>query len=46
MDVTPENRDGITALFIDAFSKLYGALRSVNVFLTSDIPDPKEWGED
>lgn len=46
MDVAPENRDAITALFIDAFSKLYGALRSVNVFLTSDIPDPKEWGED
>lgn len=46
MDVTSENREAMFSLIIDAFSKLYGAFRSVKVFLTSDIPDPKEWGED
>lgn len=46
MDVAEENREAISSLLIDAFSKLYGAFRSVNVFLTSDTPDPKEWGDD
>jgi hypothetical protein len=45
MDVASENKEAIAAIFIDAFSKLYGAFRSVKVFLTSDHPDPKEWGE-
>jgi hypothetical protein len=46
MEVQPENKEAINALFIDAFSKLYGAFRGINIFLTSDTPDPKEWGED
>lgn len=46
MDVASENKEAIAAIFIDAFSKLYGAFRSVKVFLTSDHPHPKEWGED
>ncbi|MBD1939953.1 matrixin family metalloprotease [Microcoleus sp. FACHB-68] len=46
MDVTEENREAIATILIDAFSKIYGAFRSVKVFLTSDKPDPLEWGED
>lgn len=46
MDVAEENKEAISYLLIDAFSKLYGAFRSVNVFLTSDSPDPKDWGDD
>jgi len=46
MEVQPENKEAINTLFIDAFSKLYGAFRGIDIFLTSDSPDPKEWGED
>jgi len=46
MDVAPESREAIFSLLMDAFSKLYGAFRSIKVFLTSEPPDPKEWGED
>ncbi|MFE1745671.1 zinc-dependent metalloprotease family protein [Coleofasciculus sp. H7-2] len=46
MDVTEENREAIATILIDAFSKLYGAFRSVKVFLTSDLPDTQEWGEE
>ncbi len=45
MDVAVENREAMNILFLDAFSKLYGAFRSVKVFLTSEVPDPQEWGE-
>lgn len=45
MVITPENKEAITVLLLDAFSKLYGAFRSVKVFLTSEAPDAKEWGE-
>jgi hypothetical protein len=45
MDIAPENTEFITTILIDAFSKLYGAFRSIKVFLTSDAPAPKEWGE-
>lgn len=46
MDVAEENREAVSNILFDAFSKVYGAFRSVNVFLTSDPPDPKQWGED
>ena len=36
MEVQLENKEAINALFIDAFSKLYGAFRGINIFLTSD----------
>jgi hypothetical protein len=29
----------------DVFAKVFSAFRSINVFLTSDQPDAKEWGE-
>ncbi len=46
MDVASENKEAIAAILLDAFSKLYGAFRSVKIFLTSEPPEPKEWGED
>lgn len=46
MDTAEENKEAIASLLLDAFSKLYGAFRSVKVFLTSDPPHPQEWGED
>jgi predicted RNA-binding Zn-ribbon protein involved in translation (DUF1610 family) len=45
IDIASENKEAIILILVDAFSKLYGAFRSLNVFLTSDSPDPKEWGE-
>ncbi|BAY42215.1 hypothetical protein NIES2111_66110 (plasmid) [Nostoc sp. NIES-2111] len=45
MDVAEENREAISNILIDAFSKLYSAFRSIKVFLTSDPPDSKEWGD-
>ena len=45
IDIASENKEAIILILVDAFSKLYGAFRSLNVFLTSDSPDSKEWGE-
>jgi len=44
MYIEVENREAINHLLFDAFSKIYGAFRGVDVFLTSDPPEPKEWG--
>ena len=33
-------------ILADAFSKVFSAFRSVNIFLTTDNPDVREWGED
>lgn len=33
-------------ILADALSKVFSAFRGINVFLTSDPPDSKEWGED
>lgn len=38
-----ENKEVITNIIMDAFSKVFGAFRSVQVFLTSDPPDPNKW---
>jgi predicted Zn-dependent protease with MMP-like domain len=45
MDIEAENRAEINSILVDAFSKVYGAFRSIEVFLTSDSPEPKEWGD-
>ena len=41
-----ENQRVILGIIMDAFSKVFGAFRGVNVFLTSDPPDTKKWGSD
>ena len=33
-------------ILADAFSKVFSAFRSVNLFLTTDPPEGREWGED
>jgi hypothetical protein len=30
----------------DAFAKVFSAFRSIDVFLTSEAPDPQKWGEE
>lgn len=32
-------------ILADAFAKVFSAFRSLNVFLTSDPPEPREWGQ-
>ena len=33
-------------ILADAFSKVFSAFRSINVFLTTEPPEPKEWQDD
>lgn len=40
-----EEKSTLIRLMEDALSKVFSAFRSVNVFLTSDPPDQKEWGQ-
>ncbi|MDJ0903570.1 MAG: hypothetical protein QNJ55_32730 [Xenococcus sp. MO_188.B8] len=43
----PENKRQMwSKILADAFSKVFSAFRSVNIFLTTDNPDVQEWGED
>jgi hypothetical protein len=39
------DREAINTIFIESFSKLYGAFRSINIFLTTETPDITEWGQ-
>lgn len=43
LEVAPDNQEMINSLLMDAFSKVYGAFRSIRVFLTSETPDLKQW---
>ncbi|MBD2138179.1 peptidase M10A and M12B matrixin and adamalysin [Anabaena sp. FACHB-1237] len=38
------NNTTIIEVITDALAKVFSAFRSIQVFLTSDQPDPKEWG--
>jgi hypothetical protein len=40
------DRSAIIDALEDSFSKVFSAFRSIHVFLTSDPPDAKQWGED
>ncbi len=43
----PETKRQMWAeILADAFSKVFSAFRSVNILLTTDNPDAREWGED
>lgn len=46
LQVSPENQDMISSLFLDAFSKIYSAFRGIKVFLTSEAPNAETWGND
>jgi hypothetical protein len=44
MSIGSEDK-GMLEILADAFAKVFSAFRSVNVFLTSDPPEPREWGQ-
>ncbi|MEY2832997.1 MAG: hypothetical protein RLZZ574_2256 [Cyanobacteriota bacterium] len=46
LDVVGEEEDVWVRIFADAFSKVFSAFRSINVFLTTEPPDAREWQED
>lgn len=46
LNVVGEEKDIWLQILADAFSKVFGAFRSIDVFLTTEPPDAKEWGED
>ena len=46
LDVEGKQQDLWEGIFVDAFSKVFSAFRSINVFLTTEPPDFKEWGEE
>jgi len=43
MAVLPEYQETMSAIFMEAFSRLYGAFRGVQVFLTTEPPNSQEW---
>jgi len=43
MEVLPEYQETMSAIFMEAFSRLYGAFRGVQVFLTTEPPNSQEW---
>ncbi len=44
--IAQEKRAMLKEILADGFAKIFGAFRSVNVFLTSESPDSREWGEE
>ena len=46
LDVDREEGKLWSRVLADAFSKVFSAFRSINVFLTTEPPDTKEWQED
>ena len=46
LEVPEPKRQMWSEILADAFSKVFSAFRSVNIFLTTDNPDAHEWGED
>ena len=45
INIGGEESKTIFEILADAFAKVFSAFRSVNVFLTSDLPNKGEWGE-
>lgn len=43
--VNKEQRTMLEEILTDAFAKVFSAFRSINVFLTTDPPDSREWRE-
>ncbi len=46
LEVCGKEQDIWEGILADAFSKVFSAFRSINVFLTTDPPDSREWQED
>ncbi|WP_310426353.1 zinc-dependent metalloprotease family protein [Chamaesiphon sp. VAR_48_metabat_135_sub] len=45
VDVDPQTESMLLEILEDVFAKVFSAFRSINVFLTSEPPDPQQWGE-
>ncbi|MEA5525534.1 matrixin family metalloprotease [Nodularia spumigena] len=45
MIIDTEDNSKMLEVMADALAKVFSAFRSVNVFLTSDPPEEKEWGQ-
>jgi hypothetical protein len=41
-----QNREAMLSILGDSFSKVFSAFRGIQVFLTSEPPESKEWGDD
>lgn len=46
LDIEEQGQVLWSRILADAFSKVFSAFRSINVFLTTEPPDPREWQED
>ncbi len=46
LDFGDQEQESWSEIFADAFSKVFSAFRSINVYLTTEPPDAREWQED
>lgn len=46
LDIGEHQQKSWSEIFADAFSKVFSAFRSINVYLTTEPPDTREWQED
>lgn len=46
LDINDQERELWSEIFADAFSKVFSAFRSINVYLTTEPPARREWQED
>ncbi len=46
VNLNTQEKETLLEILTDSLAKVFSAFRSVNVFLTSDSPDSKEWGQD
>jgi hypothetical protein len=45
MSIESKEKGTMLEILADAFAKVFSAFRSINVFLTSELPEQKEWGK-
>ncbi len=45
LNLDEQSQSQLIEILEDAFAKVFSSFRSINVFLTSEQPDPQQWGE-
>jgi hypothetical protein len=45
LNLDEQGQSKLIEVLEDAFAKVFSSFRSINVFLTSDPPDPQQWGD-
>ncbi len=45
VDTAPQTESMLLEILEDVFAKVFSAFRSINVFLTSELPDSHQWGD-